>query len=135
MCGTVNTIHEDNMTPVINTNVDRIPVLQQEEVIIGDELVFMKPVARTRLTEARLEKTYRPGGSALAPFQRVYAVGVQASDAIRALGDKIGWDELADFRFEEPSSGIWFCRFTADGTSMKAGGRFVPGGCILDWWK
>lgn len=84
------------------------------------------------LTAARLELSY-----ADPPFQRVYSVGMTPTLAIMALGEKISWGVMFNF---EPQSVAhpdreWYMRFTADGTSMKAGGRYVPGGVILDWWK
>jgi hypothetical protein len=121
--------------------VKRIPVLSDEEVIVHGELVVMTPVSRTPFTKARFARTYKPAGPALAPYQRVYSVGLQASDAIQSLGDKIGWGKLDNFHFEDVAPGTgklgdqWYATFTADGTSMKAGGRFMPGGVILDWWK
>ena len=110
-------------------------VMVNEELIINDELVTVTPVKRTKLTKRRLALTYKPWGPALAPFQRVYAVGADPECALGALGKKIGWGKLDHFRFESASFGSWYCRFTADGTSMKAGGRYVPGGVIVDWWK
>ena len=118
----------------INANTNR-PVLVPEELIIDGELVFTRPVSRTKLTKKRLDKTYKLGAGVLAPFQRVYSVGVRAVDAVNALGAKMGWGELKDFELGDNGPDMWLCHFVADGTSMKAGGRYVPGGCVLDWWQ
>lgn len=125
---------------------------QQEEIIIAGELVTVVPIARCPLTEYRLKKTYNQGGrklggrkknphgwyeTALAPFQRVYSVGRTPLEAIKALSKEIGWGKCYNFRAQDVEHpGEWYYRFwSGSGTSMKAGGRFVPGGVIADWWK
>jgi len=130
--------------------ITEIPVLQIEELIISGELVTVQPISREPLTRKRLEMTYNQAGklidptqqdpdwyrTALAPFQRVYAVGLTPEKAIRALAKKVGWGRVQGFE-EQPcdEDGGWFYRFrSGDGTSMKAGGRFVPGGVLIDWW-
>jgi hypothetical protein len=104
-----------------------------------DGLVLVTTVghlSEVPLTKERLDLSYAPGGPALAPYQRVYSVGTTAVDAIKALGERIGWGEIAvGIGTTENDLGGWDYRFTANGTSMKAGGRYVPGGAILDWWK
>jgi len=91
------------------------------------------------LTAARIALTYAPGGPALPFLERVYSVGHDPADAIRALGERIGWGEITGLSPQSdgvrPSLEQWYCRFYADGTSMKAAGRYVPGGVILTWWK
>jgi hypothetical protein len=135
--GFMNSEPEENPVKSVND----VPVLHDEELMIFDELVAVRPISRVPLTNERVELTYAEAGPVLAPFQRVYSVGLQPTEALRALGDKIGWGKLDNFRLEDWNGGSgrvgdeWFCRFTADGTSMKAGGRFVPGGVIVDWWK
>ena len=137
-------------------SIAAIPVLHGEELIILDELVTMQPVKREPLTKRRLLETYNQGGelldpthqdpewwkSSLAPFQRVYSVGKTPELAIRALGKKVGWGRVHGFESQPTNDAdmspfeTWYYRFwTGQGTSMKAAGRFVPGGVILDWWK
>ncbi len=67
----------------------------------------------------------------------IYSFGTTPEDAIRALGGKIGWGEIVMGKPLEGNDEAfdWGFRFTADGTSMKAGGHFVTGGTILTWWK
>jgi hypothetical protein len=110
----------------------------------GPVLITVSHLNEVPLTRERLDLSYAEGGPSLAPYQRVYSVGSTAVDAIQALGARIGWGELADFQDEgdggstnpvEAELSGWYYRFTADGTSMKAGGWYVPGGVVLDWWK
>jgi len=134
-----------NGLPVIvpDKNMDDIPVPQYEEAIHLDEIITLAPVSRTPLTTRRLELTYnqggrlvKNGGTALAPLQRVYSVGDTPEAAIRALGKKVGWGEITGLDPQpQETPGSWYYRFWAGGTSMKAGGRHVPGGVLLDWWK
>lgn len=106
------------------------------DVIANRMLVTVVAIDHAYLTKTRVARSYAEGGPALPPFQRVYSVGQTALDAIKALGEKIGWGKLTDFR-EIPmvEDGEWHYRFLADGAGMQAGGRMVPGGAVLDWWK
>ena len=148
------------MEPIIaDPAVKKIPVLMQEEIIIHGELVTVVPIARCPLTEYRLKMTYNQGArklggskknpehwfeTALAPFQRVYSVGKTPIAAIQALGKTVGWGKCHGFKkqpVERPdapehyTANEWYYRFwSGDDTSMKAAGRYVPGGVIVDWW-
>ena len=87
-------------------------------------------------TEERFQQTYSCAGGALAPYFRVYSVGKTPEAAIKKLGKKVRWGKLKNFeRQDDIQSFAWYYRFTANDTSMKASGYFVPGGCILSWWK
>jgi hypothetical protein len=132
-------------------DVEKCPVLAMEELIIFGELVTVAPISRCPLTKTRIKMTYNQGArklggskknpdgwwkTALAPFQRVYSVGKTPIGAIKALGKEVGWRKCYGFKKQECSEeGGWSYRFlSGDGTGMKAGGRYVPGGVIVDWW-
>lgn len=126
--------------------------LPHEEIIKHGELFTVKILACEPLTDERLKMTYNQGArklggskknpdgwwmTALAPFQRVYSVGRTPIAAIQALGKEVGWGKCHGFKKQEVEHpGEFYFRFwSGSGTSMKAGGRKVPGGYLVDWWK
>lgn len=86
-------------------------------------------------------EAYRSSSSACSPWRRsfkieIYAVGRNIKEALAALAESCGWDEVTgieDQKTDVPCE--WFVRFHADGTSMKASGEHVAGGVIVLWWK
>ncbi len=67
----------------------------------------------------------------------VYSVGRTPEEAIEALAKELQWGAIDNMAGLEGGSAEyqWGRSFTADTTSMKAAGVFVPGGVVITWWK
>lgn len=66
------------------------------------------------------------------------AVGKTPEDAIKNLSESKGWGNVemgAELESDPSDRFDWGFRFHAGGTSFKAAGVNMPGGCVLTWWK
>lgn len=67
----------------------------------------------------------------------VFAIGNNPDDAIKAFCAASLWEcsNLEPLPLGRDPMLQWGRRFTANGTSMKAAGCYVPGGAVMTWWK
>ena len=68
----------------------------------------------------------------------VLAVGTEEEKTAHAFC-AVQWpdDTVTEMSVEENTEGdgTWWVRFLLDGTSMKLGGKQLPGGFAVTWWK
>lgn len=67
----------------------------------------------------------------------VFAAGWSVPDCLEGFADSIGekLDERYTVETGDEGPGTWVAHFSASGTGFKAAGFYVPGGCIMTWWK
>ncbi len=83
-------------------------------------------------------RSMRRSATVVETNRQIYAVGTSPEQAIRNLARERHWGRVdmgADLAGSEYPDLTWGRHFTADGTSFKAAGCFVPGGAVVLWWK
>lgn len=99
----------------------------------------LKPDLYAHLRDGLEGPMYEGHDLSLANMDTVWSVGATPHDAIKAFCEaRMGESEsleIVDVLEGGDESYTWGYRFSIGGTSCKAAGIHVAGGCLLTWWK